>query len=140
MATLREILEARNEIALEGPIDLEKLEKILAAKRQEKREKKKTTGPQPQQPTRKNYMNRAEREEFMILAAMAGKLEEIIENWVNLNRPKDRIKWARMALAYLYKAMDDCVRGIPLDVIAQVVREVGLCTIGVIEYHPTRRR
>lgn len=140
MATLREILEARNEIALEGPIDLEKLEKILAAKRQEKREKKKTAGLQPQQSTRKNYMNRAEREEFMILAAMAGKLDEIIENWVNLNRPKDRIKWARMALAYLYKAMDDCVRGIPLDVIAQVVREVGLCTIGVIEYHPTRRR
>lgn len=139
MATLREILEARNEIALEGPIDLEKLEKILAVKRQEKREKKKTAGPQPQQSTRKNYMNRAEREEFMILAAMAGKLEEIIENWVNLNRPKDRIKWARMALAYLYKAMDDCVRGIPLDVIAQVVREVGLCTIGVIEYQPTRR-
>lgn len=118
MATLREILEARNEIALEGPIDLEKLEKILAVKRQEKREKKKTAGLQPQQSTRKNYMNRAEREEFMILAAMAGKLEEIIENWVNLNRPKDRIKWARMALAYLYKAMDDCVRGIPLDVIA----------------------
>ncbi len=140
MATLREILEARNEIALEGPIDLEKLEKILTAKRQEKRKKKKTAGPQPQQSTRKNYMNKAEREEFMILAAMAGKLEEIIENWVNLNRPKDRIKWARMALAYLYKAMDDCVRGIPLDVIAQVVREVGLCTIGVIEYHPTRRR
>lgn len=140
MATLREILEARNEIALEGPIDLEKLEKILTAKRQEKRKKKKTAGPQPQQSTRKNYMNQAEREEFMILAAMAGKLEEIIENWVNLNRPKDRIKWARMALAYLYKAMDDCVRGIPLDVIAQVVREVGLCTIGVIEYHPTRRR
>lgn len=140
MATLREILEARNEIALEGPIDLEKLEKILAAKRQEKRKKKKTAGPQPQQSTRKNYMNRAEREEFMMLAAMAGKLEEIIENWVNLNRSKDRIKWARMALAYLYKAMDDCVRGIPLDVIAQVVREVGLCTIGVIEYHPTRRR
>ena len=74
MATLREILEARNEIALEGSIDLEKLKKILAAKRQEKREKKKTTGPQPQQSTRKNYMNRAEREEFMILAAMAGKL------------------------------------------------------------------
>lgn len=142
MATLREILEARNEIALEGPIDLEKLEKILAAKRQEKREKKKTAGagPQRQQSTRKNYMNRAEREEFMILAAMAGKLEEIVENWANLNRPKDRIKWARMALAYLYKAMDDCVRGIPLDVITQVVREVGLCTIGVIKYHPTRRR
>ncbi len=139
MATLREILEARNEIALEGPIDLEKLEKILTAKRQEKREKKKTAGPQPRQSTGKNYMNRAEREEFMFLAAMTGKLEEIIENWVNLNRPKDRIKWARMALAYLYKAMDDCVRGIPLDVIAQVVREVGLCTIGVIEYHPTRR-
>src|SRR5690606_34732694 len=108
--------------------DLEKLERILAAKQQEKRKKKKTAGPQPQQSTGKNYMNRAEREEFMLLAAMTGKLEEIIENWVNLNRPKDRIKWARMALAYLYKAMDDCVRGIPLDVIAQVVREVGLCT------------
>jgi uncharacterized protein YcbK (DUF882 family) len=139
VATLREILEARNEIALEGPIDLEKLEKILAAKRQEKREKKKTARPQPQQSTRKNYMNRAEREEFMILAAMAGKLEEIIENWVNLNRPKDRIKWARTSLTFLYKAMDDCVKGIPLETIAQIVREVGLCTIGVIEYEPRRR-
>jgi len=139
VATLREILEARNEIALEGSIDLEKLKKILAAKRQEKREKKKTTGPQPQQSTRKNYMNRAEREEFMILAAMAGKLEEIIENWVNLNRPKDRIKWARTSLTFLYKAMDDCVKGIPLETIAQIVREVSLCTIGVIEYEPRRR-
>ena len=125
---LREILEARNEIALEGPIDLEKLEK------------KKTTGPQPQQSTRKNYMNRAEREEFMILAAMAGKLEEVIDNWEKHNRPRERIKWARTSLTFLYKAMDDCVKGIPLETIAQIVREVGLCTIGVIEYEPRRRR
>jgi len=70
---------------------------------------------------------------------MAGKLEEIVENWVRLNRPKDRIKWARTSLAFLYKAMDDCVKGIPLETIAQIVREVGLCTIGVIEHEPRRR-
>lgn len=91
MATIREILEARNEIALEGPSNLEQLEKIITRKRSEKKD-----------------------------------------------RPPKQ-KWARTSLTFLYKAMDDCVKGIPLETIAQIVREVGLCTIGVIEYEPRRR-
>lgn len=138
MATIREILEARNEIALEGTSNLEQLEKILIRKRNEKKDR-----PPKQkwarQDVRKDYMSRVEREEFMILAAMAGKLEEVIDNWEKHNRPRERIKWARTSLTFLYKAMDDCVKGIPLETIAQIVREVGLCTIGVIEYEPRRR-
>lgn len=132
---LREILEARNEIALEGATSLTQLEKIIA----EKKNKKKNRPRKQNRPeVRKGYMSRAEREEFMILAAMAGKLEEVIENWEKYNRPRERIKWARSSLTFLYKAMDDCVKGIPPENIAQTVREVGLCTIGVIEYTPVR--
>lgn len=136
MATIREILEARNEITLEGPVSLEQLEKVIAKKQSEKKSK---TPKQARPAVRKSYMNRAEREEFMILAAMAGKLEEVIDNWEKHNRPRERIKWARTSLTFLYKAMDDCVKGIPLETIAQIVREVSLCTIGVIEYEPRRR-
>jgi len=138
MATIREILEARNEIALEGPTSLEQLEKIITQKRNEKKNRP-PKQKQTRQEVRKDYMNRAEREEFMILAAMAGKLEEVIDNWEKHNRPRERIRWAKTSLTFLYKAMDDCVKGIPLETIAQVVREVGLCTIGVIEYEPRRR-
>lgn len=133
MATIREMLEARNEIALEGVTSLSQLEKIIAEKKSKKKRKsKKQNWPE----VRKGYMNRAEREEFMVLAAMAGKLEEVINNWEKHNRPRDRIKWARTSLTFLYKAMDDCVQGIPPTTIAQIVREIGLCTIGIIEYTP----
>lgn len=135
MATIREILEAKNEIALEGVTSLEQLEKIIAEK---KKQKKRRPRKQNQPEIRKTYMNRVEREEFMILAAMASKLEEIIEDWEKYNRPRERIKWARSSLTFLYKAIDDCVKGIPPVTVAQIVREVGLCTVGVIEYTPVR--
>lgn len=134
MVTIREILEARHEIALEGPTNLEQLEKTIRLRNKKPPEPKQT---RPE--VRKDYMSRVEREEFMLLAAMASKLEEIIVTWVNHGRPRERIKWAKTSLAFIYKAMEDCIKGIPLDTVAQIVREVGLCTIGIVEYKPKRR-
>ena len=72
----------------------------------------------------------------MILAAMAGKLEEVIDNWEKHNRPRERIKWARTSLTFLYKAMDDCVKGIPLETIAQIVREVDCAPLVLSSMNP----
>lgn len=77
---------------------LSEKQKLKAAEKQYKKQ-----GPKTQ---KKDYLSKYDREELMLLAAMASKFEELIELWYKHQRSKKRITYAKTALTYTYKAMD----------------------------------
>src|SRR5690554_469493 len=87
---------------------------LLSAKQQLKeaekkyKENKKAAKSKPQ----KNYLSRNDREELMILAAIAGRFEELLENWYQFQRPQKRITYIKTALTYTYKSMDNYFDGL----------------------------
>lgn len=77
---------------------LQEKEKLKQAERQYKRH-----GPKQGY---KSYLSQYDREELILLAAIASKIEELIALWYQHRRSKDRIKYGKTALTYIYKAMD----------------------------------
>lgn len=77
---------------------LQEKEKLRQAERRYRKQ-----GPKTQ---KKDYLSKYDREELMLLAAMASKFEELIDLWYKHQRSKKRITYAKTALTYTYKAMD----------------------------------
>jgi alpha-glucuronidase len=77
---------------------LQEKERLKQAERQYKRQ-----GPKQGY---KSYLSQYDREELILLAAIASKIEELIALWYQHRRSKDRIKYGKTALTYIYKAMD----------------------------------
>lgn len=104
---------------------LSEKQKLKEAEKQYKKQ-----GPKPQ---RKDYLSRHEREELMILAAIASKLEEFITDWYQHQRPKQRITYAKTALTYTYKAMDSYFDGLTeqekTQEVYRVLKELKQCSI-----------
>lgn len=79
------------------------------------------------------YLNRHDREEFMVLAAVASKLEDFIQEWYKYGRPKDRIKFGKTALTYVYKAMDTYFEGMTetekTQQVYKILRDLRQCSI-----------
>lgn len=84
---------------------------ILSTKQKLEEAEKQYKKQKPKQ-QHKDYLGRCEREEIMILAAIASKLEEYIENWYKHQRPRKRITYAKTALTYIYKSMDTYFDGL----------------------------
>lgn len=82
---------------------LQEKEKLKQAERQYRK--------QGSKPERKDYLSKHDRDELILLAAMASKMEEIIEAWYKHGRPRERIKYGKTALTYVYKAMDTYFTG-----------------------------
>jgi len=95
-----------------------------------KKEKKENAPPPRRKP--KGYLNAKEQEELMVLAAFAGKLEELIETWSTLGVDKCRLKEARTTLSFLYRTMDSFVASVQDDsIIRQVVKKLKYTSIKI---------
>lgn len=84
---------------------LQEKEKLKQAERQYRK--------QGSKPERKDYLSKGDREELIILTALVSKLEELLEIWYSYRRSKERIKYGKTALTFLYKAMDTYFSAIP---------------------------
>lgn len=105
----------------------------LLSSKQKLREAEKQYKKQGPKPRHKDYLGRYEREELMILAAIASKLEELIENWYKQQRPKQRITYVKTALTYTYKAMDSYFDGLTeqekTQQVHRILRDLKQCSI-----------
>lgn len=107
---------------------------LLGAKQKletKEKEYKKTDSKMKQQ--KKDYLGRHEREELMVLAAIASKLEELLEEWYKHTRPRRRITYTKTALTYIYKSMDLYFDGLTeqqkTQQIYRVLRDLKQCRI-----------
>lgn len=107
---------------------------LLGAKQKleaKEKEYKKQVAKAKQQ--KKDYLGRHEREELMVLAAIASKLEELLEEWYKHTRPRRRITYAKTALTYIYKSMDLYFDGLTeqekTQQIYRVLRDLKQCRI-----------
>lgn len=78
---------------------------LLSAKQKLKEAEKQYKQQKPKE-KHKDYLGRQEREDLMVLAAIASKLEELITSYYQHQQPRKRITYAKTALTYTYKIMD----------------------------------
>jgi len=101
-------------------------EKLKEAEKQYKKAPKKKQQP-------KDYLSQHEREEVILLAAIAGKLEEFISEWCTHQRPQRRITYAKTALTYIYKCMDSFFEGLTeqqkIQQVNKMIRALKQCNI-----------
>ena len=61
--------------------------------------------PRPARP-KKTYLSRADRQEAMVLAAIAGKLDELIAAWEDRRKPGVLLRAAKLARYWAYQALE----------------------------------
>ena len=71
------------------------------------------------------YLNRRQKQIITHLAAFHSAFEEIIENWEELERPTDQIKYAKMARTFAMKVMKLMQEDVDQEQINALLREVG---------------
>jgi len=64
-----------------------------------------------QKEVRKNYLSEADRQEFILLAAIGGKMEDILKNYMEYKKPRARVKYLKTAITYIFKTLDDYFLG-----------------------------
>jgi len=70
----------------------------------------------------KSYLNKAERENYCVMALSAGVADEILKNWTN-NLTADEHKFLKMAQTYIYKFMDSIKARVDKDFVRQLLRD-----------------
>lgn len=60
-----------------------------------------------QKEVRKEYLSEADRQEFILLAAIGGKMEEILKSYIEYRRPPTRRRYLKTAITYVFKVLDD---------------------------------
>ena len=73
----------------------------------------------------KTYLNAEERKEVIITAAFVAEWQEMIQKWQELGRPTNQIKWAKSALTFIFKTMDEIMLNLPDSEKLRVIREAG---------------
>jgi hypothetical protein len=81
----------------------------------------------------KTYLSRADRQEVMVLAAIAGKLDELIAGWEEHGRPGAILRAAKIARYWVYSAIEHYTAGVDQASIDRLMREVGRAEIVVRE-------
>lgn len=71
----------------------------------------------------KTYLNAEERKEVIITAAFVAEWQEFIKKWQEIERPANQIKWAKMALTFIFKTMDEIMLNLPDSEKLRVIRE-----------------
>lgn len=88
--------------------------------------------PRPARP-RKTYLSRADRQEAMVLAAIAGKLDELIAAWEDRRKSGVLLRAAKLARYWTYQALEQYLAGVEQDSIDRLLHEVGRSEITVKE-------
>lgn len=91
--------------------------------------KSKELDKKPKRPKKKKspktYLNAEERKEVIIAAAFVVEWQEMIQKWQELGRPTNQIKWAKSALTFIFKTMDEIMLNLPDSEKLRVIREAG---------------
>jgi thiamine pyrophosphokinase len=64
-----------------------------------------------QKQVRKSYISESDRQEFILLAAIGGKLEEILKNYMQYKKPKPRVTALKYTITYIFKVLEDYFLG-----------------------------
>lgn len=81
----------------------------------------------------KPYLSRADRREVMLLAAIAGTLDELVAGWEERGRPGVLLRAGKLARYWAYQALDAMLVGIDQDSIDRLMRAIGRAQIIVTE-------
>lgn len=71
----------------------------------------------------KRYLNRDEKNIALTLGALISYMETQVKRWTELKRPKDLIKYAKMARTFADKTLTELFRGLDTTELACVVAE-----------------
>lgn len=80
---------------------------------------------------RKAYLNRADRDEAMILAAIAGAMDDLVAGWEERGKAGAMRRAAKLVRYWSYEALTELMRGVDERSIEAVLRDVGQATISV---------
>lgn len=144
MPTIREILEARNEIAVHkqehGTVTEDDLMRICYNKQVEDRDIKAKNKANKRKPKQITYLNGKDRDAVIMLSAVTQSLQNLIEEWDGLgNRPSFVLASLRTAQTMCYKVMEWLIKDVPEKEYLKVLKDVGYFQIGIYEYSPKKR-
>lgn len=145
MPTFREILEARNEIAVHrqenGTVTEDDLFKICFNKQVEDRDIKTKNKQNRRKPKQITYLNGKDRDAVIALTAITQTLDNLITEWDELgNRPTFVLSALRTAKTMAYKVLEWMLRDVPEKDYLKVISDVGYFQIGIYEYSPQKRK
>lgn len=67
------------------------------------------------------YLSAAEKTVALTIASFTSYLDDLIELWTKINRPKDQIKYAKMAKSFGLKVLDFIMKDVNPDQVAKLV-------------------
>ena len=144
MPTIREILQARNEIKVhkdeQGTVTEDDLFKICYNKQVEERDNKALAKKNKRKPKEITYLSRQDKDAVITLSAITQTLQNLIDEWAALgNRPSFILGSLRSAQTMCYKVMEWMVRDVPEKDYMRLLDDVAYFQIGIYEYAPKRR-
>jgi hypothetical protein len=144
MPTIREILKARNEIAVHrqetGTVTEDDLMRICYNKQVEERDIKTKNKSNKRTPKQITYLNRKDRDAVILLSAVTQSLQNLIEEWDGLgNRPSFVLASLRTAQTMAYKVIEYLIKDVSEKEYLKVISDVGYFQIGIYEYSPKKR-
>lgn len=141
MPTIRELLEARNEIYVENAVTEDDLIRVCYNKQVELRDNQAKARQHKQRKAKEvTYLSQKDREAVIILSAITQTLQNLIDDWEKLgNRPAIVIKGLKTAKTMCYKAIEWLFRGINEKDYRRVMDDVAYHQIGIYEYTPIKK-
>ena len=140
MPTIRELLEARNEIYVENAVTEDDLMRICFNKQVEMRDDKARAKKNRKKPKQITYLSKRDRDAVIMLAAVTQSLQNLIEDWDGLgNRPSFVLSWLRTAQTMCYKVVEWLIKHVPEKEYRKVLDDVAYYQIGIYEYMPKKR-
>ena len=144
MPSIREILQARNEIAVHrqehGAVTEDDLFKICFNKQIEDRDNQVKNKLNKRRPKQVTYLNSKDRDAVIMLSAVTQSLQNLIEEWGRLgNRPSFVLASLRTAQTMCYKVIEWLIKDVPEKDYLRVISDVGYFQIGIYEYSPKKR-
>lgn len=70
------------------------------------------------------YLNAQEKSIALTLAAFTAFLDDRIEEWTKIGRPKDQLKYTKMAKSFAHKVLDFMFSELDQDEVGKILREL----------------
>ena len=144
MPTIREILEARNEIAVhrqeQGTVTEDDLFKICFNKQVEDRDIRAKNKLNKRKPKQITYLSKPDKDAVIMLSAVTQSLTNLIDEWDRLgNRPTFVLSALRTAKTMAYKVIEWLIKDVPEKDYKSLLSDVGYFQVGIYEYSPRKR-
>ena len=144
MPTIREILQARNEIKVhkdeQGTVTEDDLFKICYNKQVEIRDNNALAKKLKRKPKEITYLNRHDKDAAIMLCGVTQSIQNLIDEWAALgNRPSFLLASLRTAQTMCYKVLEWLLKDVSEKDYASLLDDVAYFQIGIFEYAPKRR-